>query len=160
MAYNPNSAIIISIPFNGIPDNANRIMVWDVDAKVIQIINTLDNTVYAELSSGSTPAYKVYTALLTQSGTNAPVPTVLENTLGEIIWTRNSVGVYTATSFFARFVSGKTICFTTFGNFDSDPSTAAASYTTNSTVTLNTYLPTDGSYDNFSNLAFEIRVYN
>jgi hypothetical protein len=47
--YNPNSAIIISIPLNGIPDNANRIMVWDVDANVIQIINTLDNSVYAEL---------------------------------------------------------------------------------------------------------------
>ena len=49
MPYNPNSAIIISIPLNGIPDNANRIMVWDVDANVIQIINTLDNSVYAEL---------------------------------------------------------------------------------------------------------------
>jgi hypothetical protein len=160
MAYNPNSAIIISIPFNGIPDNANRIMVWDVDAKVIQIINTLDNTVYAELIGGSIPAYKVYTALLNQSGTDAPVPTVLENTLGEIIWTRNSVGFYTATSSFARFVLNKTICFTTFGNFLSDPTNAAASYTTDSTVTLNTMIPTDNNYDVFSNLAFEIRVYN
>jgi hypothetical protein len=32
----------------------------------------------------SGPAYKVYTARLTQAGTNAPVPTVLENTLGVI----------------------------------------------------------------------------
>jgi len=31
------------------------------------------------------PKYKVYTALLTQSGTDAPVATVLENTLGETI---------------------------------------------------------------------------
>jgi len=42
--------------------------------------------------------YKVYTALLTQSGTNAPVATVLENTLGEITWTRGSFGQYTGNS--------------------------------------------------------------
>jgi hypothetical protein len=30
--------------------------------------------------------YKVYTALLTQTGTDAPVATVLENTLGEVVF--------------------------------------------------------------------------
>jgi hypothetical protein len=40
------------------------------------------------------PKYKVYTALLTQSGTNAPVATVLENTLGNIVWIRDGEGVY------------------------------------------------------------------
>ena len=39
--------------------------------------------------------YKVYTALLTQTGTNAPLATVLENTLGvDINWTRLSIGAY------------------------------------------------------------------
>ena len=39
--------------------------------------------------------YKVYTALLNQSGTNAPVATVLENTTGlTITWSRFQVGVY------------------------------------------------------------------
>ncbi len=43
------------------------------------------------------PAYKVYTALLTQSGTDAPVATVLENTLGgEVVWSRVGVGIYSA----------------------------------------------------------------
>jgi hypothetical protein len=42
--------------------------------------------------------YKVYTALLTQTGTDAPVATVLENSLGgTLVWTRNSDGEYTAT---------------------------------------------------------------
>ena len=42
--------------------------------------------------------YKIYTALLTQSGTNAPVATVLENTLGgTVVWTRTEVGFYQAT---------------------------------------------------------------
>ena len=40
----------------------------------------------------------MYTALLTQSGTNAPVATVLENTLGGIVvWTRSGVGEYIGT---------------------------------------------------------------
>lgn len=39
--------------------------------------------------------YRSYTALLTQSGTDAPIATVLENTLGsDIIWTYNSPGIY------------------------------------------------------------------
>jgi len=42
------------------------------------------------------PTYKVYTALLTQSGTDAPVATVLENTLGiNLTFSYLGVGVYT-----------------------------------------------------------------
>jgi hypothetical protein len=42
--------------------------------------------------------YKVYTALLTQTETDDPVATVLENSLGgTLVWTRNSDGDYTAT---------------------------------------------------------------
>jgi hypothetical protein len=41
--------------------------------------------------------YKVYTALLTQTVTNAPVATVLENTLGNIVWSYSSEGNYIGT---------------------------------------------------------------
>jgi len=42
------------------------------------------------------PSYKVYTALLTQTGTDAPVATVLENTLGiNLTFSYLAVGVYT-----------------------------------------------------------------
>lgn len=41
---------------------------------------------------------KVYRALLTQTSTNAPVATVLGNTLGgTVVWTYNEVGLYTGT---------------------------------------------------------------
>ena len=41
---------------------------------------------------------KVYRALLTQTGTDAPVATVLENTLGgAVVWTYSDVGVYIGT---------------------------------------------------------------
>lgn len=52
--------------------------------------------------------YKVYTALLSQSGTSAPTATVLENTLGgTVVWTRSSAGVYAAT-LAGGFTSDKT----------------------------------------------------
>jgi hypothetical protein len=42
------------------------------------------------------PTYKVYTALLSQTGINAPVATVLENTLGiNLTFSYLAVGVYT-----------------------------------------------------------------
>lgn len=42
--------------------------------------------------------YKEYVALLTQSGTDAPVATVLYNDLGgTVVWTRGGVGLYEGT---------------------------------------------------------------
>lgn len=53
--------------------------------------------------------YKKYVALLTQTGTNAPVATVLENTLsGTPVWSRNTNGSYSLT-LASEFVNGKTI---------------------------------------------------
>ena len=47
----------------------------------------------------TTRPYKVYTALLTQSGTNAPVATVLQNTLsGNVNFVRLQAGQYSITS--------------------------------------------------------------
>lgn len=59
--------------------------------------------------------YKVYTALLSQTGTDAPVATVLENTLGgEVVWTRPSAGAYYGT-LAGAFQSGKV--YVTFAHF-------------------------------------------
>jgi hypothetical protein len=55
-------------------------------------------------------SYKVYSVSLIQTGTNNPVPTVLENTLaGNIVWTRTGVGQYIGTLEDA-FPLDKTIC--------------------------------------------------
>lgn len=52
---------------------------------------------------------KVYVALLTQSGTDAPVATVLKNTLGGVpVWSYSNVGVYTGT-LASAFTANKTI---------------------------------------------------
>ena len=56
--------------------------------------------------------YKVYTALLTQSGTIAPTAIVLENTFGETFtWTYNSVGVYDVTVSNGAFIYEKTTVY-------------------------------------------------
>lgn len=50
---------------------------------------------YAELKAGLGLGSKVYKALLTQTGTNAPVATVLVNTLGiTTTWTYDNIGEY------------------------------------------------------------------
>lgn len=40
------------------------------------------------------PSEKIYAVLINQSGENAPVPTILENTVGNIQWEYVSMGVY------------------------------------------------------------------
>lgn len=52
----------------------------------------------AASNGGGGASYAVYTALLSQSGTDAPVATVLENTLGGIVvWSYSDVGEYFGT---------------------------------------------------------------
>jgi hypothetical protein len=66
-----------------------------------------------------TSPYKVYTALLTQTGTDAPVATILQNTLGGTpFWARSGVGSYDIV-LPGAFPIGKTVCFLTIHNNDS-----------------------------------------
>lgn len=58
----------------------------------------------------SLKTYKVYTALLSQIGTDDPVATVLENTIGDIVWTRIGVGNFRGT-LASAFTLNKTIAF-------------------------------------------------
>jgi len=62
--------------------------------------------------------YKVYTAILTQTGTSAPVATVLQNTTNTTItWTRGATGDYSATpSIGGFFTANKTAVFVNRGS--------------------------------------------
>lgn len=71
--------------------NGTRLLIND-PAQTIALSATNGVTVNGNPVGG----YKVYTALLTQSGTSAPVATVLENTIGAIVWTYENPGVYFA----------------------------------------------------------------
>lgn len=53
---------------------------------------------FSQLLNMNPSGIKIYRALLTQTGTDAPVVTEFENTLnGTVVWTRVSVGLYRGT---------------------------------------------------------------
>ncbi len=106
--------------------------------------------------------YKVYTALLTQTGTDAPVATVLENTIGNVVWTRTGIGQYEASS--AGFIQDKMWFSITQTTYGVTSTTIIEDYTTGPIAYINTYdLPT--ALDNYADdvlnkTCIEIRVYN
>ena len=124
-------------------------------------VNSNQVVVKSQLDAAARP-YKVYTALLTQTGTNAPTATVLENTLGgTVVWTRTGVGIYNAT-LSGAFTTSKTITFGTFGNVD-NPSLNTLDFqqiSVNSMflITRVSGTATDSVMD--VNTSIEIRIYN
>jgi len=119
----------------------------------------------AAIGGGSGSAsYSVYTALLTQTGTDAPVATVLENTLGgTVVWTYDSVGIYIAT-LTGAFTVNKTFIFigsingelsNSYGVNTAYPLNGISDYI--NVVTLNASF-VEGN-DQLKNTSIEIRVY-
>lgn len=74
------------------------------------------------------PIYKVYTALLNQSGTNPPVATVLENGIGEIQWEYDSEGIYRGILLGAFPVNKTFLLATNNGLFDQEASVPNISF--------------------------------
>jgi len=98
---------------------ANSTVEFDVTGanltRYLKLYTSVDGTTYNEVKSwGGTDGirqkeYLVYSALLTQSGTNAPVATILENTLiGTPTWNYLNPASYSAT-LTGGFAVGKTI---------------------------------------------------
>jgi hypothetical protein len=59
------------------------------------VVNNL--TVTGTINGDAVTPYKKYIATVSQTGTSDPTVTVLENTIGDIVWTRFAVGNYLAT---------------------------------------------------------------
>lgn len=109
--------------------------------------------------------YKVYTALLTQSGTDDPVATVLENTLsGTPVWTRVDTGQYYCT-LVNEFTSGKTVMHVTpqiYSESSTDIYTLQPTPQTSDIFLLETtytYSLSDGILGSSNQHCIEIRVY-
>lgn len=107
----------------------------------------------------ATRPYKSYASLITQTGTSAPVPTVVENQLsGAIVWTRTGVGVYVGT-LTGAFTAFKTLAF---GILSSANVNYKMGITCNSvnTIQIATVDNTNTPIDGVLNASIEIRVYN
>jgi len=99
--------------------------------------------------------YTVYTALLTQAGTAAPVATVLQNTTGKTFaYARTSGGDYTVTASSSLFTVDKTIVFLNGGSAENNHDVAWGR-ASDTVINLNTH-NSDGK---FTNGSIEIRIY-
>ena len=130
----------------------------NVAGNITTIAATTANQVptWGQVQDAARP-YKVYTALLSQTGTNAPTATVLENTLGgNVVWSRSGVGTYTGT-LTGAFVTNKTIGFQ--GGSLTAPNSMVRITTgiNNIQITTNTSTATADNLLGFTSI--EIRVY-
>ena len=108
-----------------------------------------------DIKDSAGPGYKVYTALLTQAGTAAPVATILKNNTGATFtWARTGSGTYTITASSNTFTSNKTIVFFNLGEY-TFASQQPWVRTSDTVITLP--LGGDGRIINGS---FEIRIYS
>jgi len=114
--------------------------------------------IYVDTKVAEVRPYKVYTALLNQSGTNAPVAIILENTLvGDIIWSYDNIGGYIGT-LTGVFANNKTAIMLTASLTGIIINGKVEDINTISIGTMSIV----GTYVNNSlvNTAIEIRVYN
>ena len=106
-----------------------------------------------------TKPYMVYTATLTQSGTGAPVETVLgENEIGAIVWTRNGTGAYIGT-LSSAFTAAKT--WVIANSVDSTTQSVSIEAVSTSVIDVRSF-NSGGSLsdDVLSVTSIEIRVYD
>jgi hypothetical protein len=135
--------------------------VWYIDPNGVE-------TLWVGREDGSAwPAvgYKEYVALLTQTGTNAPVATVLSNTLGTVTYQYNNVGQYQANSV-VQLTDRTTASIDPFklaGNVNYATAKISGIVISggNSHVLINTYefITTENVNDELDTTPFSIRVY-
>jgi len=120
---------------------------------------TVTTTLNGRAVSDILPTYTKYIALISQSSTAAPTVVEIENTIGPIIWTRASVGIYLGT-LAGAFTLNKT--YVMLSNVLPNSIVLAERRDANSIQisTTNLHSPTVAYHDShLSNNTLEIRVY-
>jgi hypothetical protein len=145
--------------------NVSRQIGWSAESNLLyQILKQL-NRLTSIISNivgggGDSRPYKVYTALLTQTGTSAPVATVLENTLGSISFTYESTGIYKVLSS-SLFTPNKTAVFITSRGVGGPFGVVTGAQFNSIDELFISTMNTSGTVNNILvNSSFEIRVYN
>jgi hypothetical protein len=166
--------VVTSVPYNALIPVGIRTETRD-DKYTTVAISTADfiDEVLLQVPPIPEPAYKVYTAILSQNGTGAPSANILENTIGNIVWSYSSAGNYLAT-LAGAFTSQKTFFYVSSqAGYNPVPQTYTQNIRTLTRITdgivnLNQtnlnftagVFSSAGSVNDFSNLYLEIRVYN
>ena len=110
--------------------------------------------------SGSGSEYLSYVALLSQSGVNNPVATVLENELSGVpVWTRSSDGEFFLT-LAGAFPANRVVFFVKQGNLISTAGFILWGYRVDNNNIFLAQWDAGGSYvDVMDQVSFELRVY-
>jgi hypothetical protein len=110
-----------------------------------------------QIDNGVRP-YKVYTALLNQAGTNAPVATIMENQIGNIIWSYEGTGLYLGSN--ALLNTSNSVVFPFSGiTIVTSTSQTIIMAINNGFVEIQTQVNDEGTDNILQNFAIEIRVY-
>jgi hypothetical protein len=137
------------------------------NATIAVNISGVDATMTVEKFAAALPApavvapYKVYTALLNASG-GIPTPIVLENTIGNIVWTHHPFfgdGFYLATLAGAFPIKDK-IYTTTALNASTGDYSPIQWFDANSLLLQNKNMVTNSGVDVLDYRRVEIRIYN
>ena len=141
-------------------DTTNQIVINTNGSSVsFQVASETQWLAIESLVAGITPTapYKVYTALLTQTGINPPVATILENTLGFVpTYNYGNVGTYSTSN--PNFLKTKTTV-NIFNNVNAFSSSFPC-YNTLGGIFFNSVLGGLPQDNVLSNTCIEIRIYN
>jgi len=159
---NNNDSIILGSG-NVVGDGLKALVVGDglsIENDGIATTNlTVTTTLNGRAVSDILPTYTKYIALISQSSTSAPTVIEIENTIGPIIWTRASVGIYLGT-LAGAFTLNKT--YVMLSNVLPD-SIVMAKRRDNNTIEINTtnlHSPSAAYHDtHLVKNTLEIRVY-
>jgi len=100
--------------------------------------------------------YTAYTALLTQTGNNAPSATILKNnTNATLTWSRVDKGDYNVTASSNLFTNNKTLVFVNAGSH-SNTHNVYWERVSDTVVKIKTH----NSDDDLTNASFEVRIYS
>lgn len=138
--------------------------IFEIGGGGSQTLSVSGNTL--SISGGNSVAYEpysVYTALLTQIGTDAPAATVLRNTLGVVGSAYNAIGNFSLTTS-GLFTLNKTVVFigsANDGDYGFQPSLCSARIKDINEVVIDVLaVPSDSGTNNaMLNTPIEIRVY-
>lgn len=105
--------------------------------------------------------YKVYTAIISQSGTSNPTASILENTIGSVVPTRNAIGEYYFSSTAFNGFSDADKIYVSISNGGVRGIFLAQYIPPQSLVRINTFNLSEAATDALLNNAnIEIRVYS
>jgi hypothetical protein len=149
--------VLTLISFCGLQSFAQETNLNKLKKKVDSLETRVDSTSrYYMQKSDSTRflrSYKYYLATISQDSTLAPTVTVFENNIGTIVWTRDSVGMYTGT-LSSAFTVDKTLFIPLVSNLS-----VTLELGTTSTIRVYSFLLTAYADEILNKFPFEIRVY-